>query len=361
MSSFSKKLAIILSHYTSNKLMANVYAKVDFYQQKEMTIVSTIVDDIKLNCYTVSPYNMIINYAQDELVKVDSKWQQYFFTIVIKIFSFIFKMVNFDKVQTINNYMLSTNIFSNEFSKVNLNKLTEIAIKKYPEHTLIIRSVNKAQNLQLFNKLSIQGWMPVVSRQVYLVTRAKECQNHRDYQRDNKLLSDEKYSYHSLDVKDFKLFEIAEGLYNQLYLMKYSLHNIHFKALYLQELVKIGILHLRLLYDNKQNQYVGVIGLIGEENTMTVPVVGYELTYSQDEALYRRLIVYAIDYAMQNKFVLNLSSGAPQFKTNRGAKSHIEYMFIYTKHLPVYKRLVWKMMYLVSNHIYKRVLQKLKL
>lgn len=142
---------------------------------------------------------------------------------------------------------------------------------------------------------------------------------------------------------------------------KYSIHNVQFKAIYLQELVKKELLHLRLLYDNQKNKYVAVVGLIGEDEVITAPIVGYDLSYDVKEALYRRVIAYILEYAKTNNYVLNLSSGASSFKLNRGAKANLEYMFVYTKHLPLFRRFIWKILSFISNNFYAVLLQRLKL
>ena len=119
------------------------------------------------------------------------------------------------------------------------------------------------KNPKLFEELKKDGWIAFVSRQVYIFDDFKRCQKHQNYRWDKKLLSDKRYEFKELDLDDFSLFEKAEELYNELYLKKYSKHNVQFKAIYLQELVKKELLHLRLLYDNQENRYVAVVGIIG--------------------------------------------------------------------------------------------------
>jgi len=174
-------------------------------------------------------------------------------------------------------------------------------------------------------------------------------------------LNSKRYIFKKLDINNFKLFEIAEDIYAQLYLIKYSQHNIHFKALYLKELQKQKLIHLRLLYDCVEDKYVGVIGLVGEGGVITAPIVGYDTNYDIKAALYRRVIAYGIEYAMQKNYLLNLSSGAPDFKTKRGAQAHLEYMFVNVKHLSLSKKIIWKVLSLIANYFYAPLLKRLKL
>jgi hypothetical protein len=361
MNSFSQRLYNIFEKYSSTELMGNVDTKVVRYELNNKVVLVSIVDDIKPNCYTVSPFNMMIAYSKDELMKIDSKIQRYFALALIYGFKSILKMLKIDTVQTLNNYMLSTNFFDKGFENIDILELEKVAFKNYPKHAMLIRSVNKMQNPILYEKLQNNGWIALVSRQVYIFKNINICKNHQNYLRDKKLLNSNRYIFKELDINDFELFEKAEELYNKLYLTKYSQHNIHFKALYLKELQEQKLIHLRLLYDCIEHKYVGVVGLIGEEGVITAPIVGYDNSYDIKEALYRRVISYSIEYAMQRKYLLNLSSGASDFKIMRGAEAHLEYMFVNVKHLSSFKKIIWKILSLIANYFYAPLLKRLKL
>lgn len=361
MSDFSHGLYDIFKKYPSHKLMSNVDTKVVKYELNHKCILVSIVDEIKENCYTVSPFSMMISYSKDELNKVNSKISKYFALSLIYGFESILKILKIDTVQTINNYMFSTNFFGKYFEDINIQDLEKVAYKNYPKHVMLIRSVNKVQNPKLYEKLNNNGWLALTSRQIYIFKGINICKKHKNYLRDKKLLNSERYIFKELDINDFELFEKAQELYNELYLTKYSKHNIHFKALYLKELQKHKLIHLRLLYDSRKDKYVGVVGLVGEDGVITAPIVGYDTSYDIKEALYRRVIAYSIEYAMQRKYLLNLSSGASNFKIMRGAEAHLEYMFVNVKHLGFFKKIIWKILSLIANYFYAPLLKRLKL
>lgn len=361
MNNFSQRLYNIFEKYSSMELMGNVDAKVVKYKLKNKDVLVSIVDEIKSNCYIVSPFNMMISYSKDELIKVDSKIQRYFASALIYGFESILKIFEIDTVQTLNNYMFSTNFFDKDFENIDILELEKVAYENNPKHTMLIRSVNKIQNSVLYEKLQNNGWIPLVSRQVYIFKSINICKKHQNYLRDKKLLNSDRYIFKELDINDLELFEKAEELYNKLYLTKYSQHNIHFKALYLKELQEHKLIHLRLLYDCVEDKYVGVVGLVGEEGVITAPIVGYDDSYDIKEALYRRVIAYAIEYTMKKKYLLNLSSGASHFKTMRGAEAHLEYMFVNVKHLSSFKKIIWRILNLIANYFYAPLLKRLKL
>ncbi len=67
------------------------------------------------------------------------------------------------------------------------------------------------------------------------------------------------------------------------------------------------------------------------------------------------------DIARQNKHLLHSSSGAAEFKRNRGASASIEYSAVYHRHLPLYRRLCWLILSPLLKKIGVPLLQKYKL
>ena len=344
-----------------SKLIKKLNTKFDFYKIENEFIITTVTDGVKPNSYVASPYALLIDYSEDELVKIESKLQRGFSYLLIKTFASFLRYTEIDKAQTLNNYMLSTNFFSKKWESLDVTSLEEKAIERYPEHALIIRSVNKTQNPKLFKHLSQNDWMPIVSRQVYVFDDKERWQKHRNTINDKKLLTDKRFEFCKVLVDDVKAFERAEELYGFLYLEKYSEHNIRFTAKYLKLLVEEKLLNLSLLRDKVTMEYVGVVGMTEEAKVITVPIVGYDMRYGQEEALYRRLMIFATSYTMERDCLLNLSSGAPQFKTLRGARAELEYMFVKVKHLSFRRRMGWYLIAFLSKYFYAPLLKRLKL
>lgn len=364
MTNFSKRLLGIWEPYSqkSSHLIGNLHARIESYVIDDEPILSSVVDDITPNCYVASPYSMIVSYAKDEIPKVTSKAQRVFSRMLIALLSALLKRGKIDTIQSLNNYMLSTNFFNDAWEeKVDLKALRQQAIQRYPQHALLIRSLNETQNPLLMQTLHNEHWLALVSRHVYIFNDWQKCRQTSNFQIDQKLLTSSRFVFVAPSLDDSHAFDEAKRLYNTLYLEKYSIHNVHFTADYLHALVKENLLHLRLLRDNENDAYVGVVGLIGESGVITVPIVGYDRMYPQTDALYRRLIVYALCYAMRHDYLLNLSSGAPSFKTLRGAKPTLEYMYVYVSHLPWHQRAVWKILSLISIYFYGPLLKRFKL
>ena len=353
---YSTRLLNIFQHYELTTLLTQVVTQIVVYTYNGISIITTVSEPVKNNTYVVSPYALMIQYGEDELIKIESTLQRGFFSVLIKFFSVVLKYVKIDKVQILNNYLFSTNFFSKEWETIVLDRVKKDAITSFPDHSLVIRSVNQIQNPNLYQNLCKDGWKPIVVKQAYIYDDIQRWQKSRNTKNDKKLLQSKQFSF--VESNDF---ERAIKLYNMLYLEKYTQHNIHYTSIFLEQLVMEGLLKLFFLQDTVSLQYVGVVGVTQENNVMTVPIIGYDRLYSQKDALYRRLVYHVTAYAFENHCLLNFSSGAPDFKTKRGAKSVLDYMFIYDKHLPLYRRMIWQSIYFVSKYLYAPMLQRLKL
>jgi len=64
--------------------------------------------------------------------------------------------------------------------------------------------------------------------------------------------------------------------------------------------------------------------------------------------------------ARENGHLLNESSGAAQFKRNRGGFAAIEYSAVYDQHLPWYRRLCWTVLAVLLVAIGIPLMQKYK-
>jgi len=358
---YSKEIYEIFTEYEASSLIGGLKTKFDFYEIDKEFVLATVTDKVEPNSYVASPFSLIIDYSEDELIKIESKIQRTFSYGLIKTFASFLYFSNLDKAQTLNNYLLSTNFFSKAWELLDIELLEKEAIERYPTHALIIRSVNKIQNPKLYANLKENGWIAITSRQVYLFNEHERWHKSHNVKIDKKLLNSKRYTFHKVTTENESNFKETERLYNLLYLEKYSKHNIHFKAKYLELLVERGFLDLYLLRDEVNQKYVGVVGMTLEDGVMTVPIVGYETKYSQKEALYRRLIIFAIEHAFKKEALLNLSSGAPMFKKLRGATAHMEYMMVKISYLPVRQRVGWRLIAFLSQWFYAPLLKRLKL
>lgn len=341
----------------SNKPIESLYADFSHYIQDGVVIPSSCSHPVDNNCYAVSPLTLITGYAQDELPKINNLWIRLVLLGLIKALTPVLKLARLNRVQTLNNQCLSTNMYSEGWRDLNIESLRQQAIRKEPAMPLQLRSLNEAQHETIIKRLKKDGWIALVTRQVYLYKSWNDFVVSRDFKRDLKLQEDISWQYKKLSTPEE--FAKAKQLYDMLYLKKYSMNNIRFSQSYMEQTSNKGLIKFIGLFHRGKMLAVLGIAIIG--NDMTCPIVGYDTTKPRNLNLYRRISVYTISYAWHNKLDFNMSSGAPSFKSNRKAKPEIEYSYIYVQHLPVFQRAVWGVLSAMGNRIYRPLLTHYKL
>ncbi|GLQ75022.1 GNAT family N-acetyltransferase [Vibrio penaeicida] len=320
-------------------------------------IPSTVSQPIANNCYAVSPLSLISGYAEDELPKVHNALARMLCRFMIKAVVIPLKLAKLDEVQTLNNQCLSTNMYSSSWHTISLQKIRDAALKLAPKQALLLRSLNPVQHLSIIENAKTDGWVPIATRQVYLHCDWANFKLTPDVKRDKKLLMEEGWKFRALESK--QECERAKTLYDALYLDKYSEHNIQFTAQYLYRMSQEDLIQLRGLF--YQGRMVAALGMVIIDGDMTCPIFGYDTSLPSKLALYRRISIFTIEYAKTHGLNFNMSSGAPRFKTHRGAKPEIEYSYVYTKHLTWFQRGIWRLLSVLTQTFYKPLLQKYRL
>lgn len=358
MTRFANDLLRLSERYKTTDLIANLHVRLEALSIDDQVLTCSVNDKPAANCWSVSVYSSIIDYGRDELVKLPS-YQRPFVAMLRGALAAIFKLVEIDRIVGVGNDCLSTNLFSRIFKNLDMNDLTATALDSYPHHALMIRSLNTVHHRELMDKLQEAGWHFLVNRQVYLIDNFESALTLKNNQKDLKLLSDNRFTFRQLTAQDdFSIFESAEALYNLLYVDKYSQCNMKYKAVLLREMVAMGTMNLYLLEERLTGLPVGCLGMVEEGGILTVPVLGYDTKRPRKEALYRRLCIFAKRYCSQKGLRQHLSSGAASFKRSRGAEAHLEYVALYSRHLSLPKRLVWRLLGWLTRSVYARLLEK---
>lgn len=348
---------LFLDMMKSPSSISGLHADFCHYQQDNIVIPATSSHPLTNNCYVVSPLTLLTGCAKDEVPKIKARWLQKLSLGLIKGLMPVLKSARLDKVQTLNNQCLSTNMYSQQWYNLNIALLRKQAIQRYPDLPLVLRSLNEIQHQPIIHHLKQDNWVPLVTRQVYLHSDWQSFSFNRDLIKDFKLLNQPGWRFQPLTTPEE--FARAHSLYNKLYLDKYSTNNIHFSVEYLQDATQRGLLKLIGLF--YQDQMLATLGMVIVDSQMTCPIFGYDTSKAQSMALYRRISAYSIKYAWDNQLQFNMSSGAPTFKTNRKAKACIEYSYVYIQHLPRFQRWVWRLTSWITTQFYQTLLTQLKL
>lgn len=333
----------------SSHWIANTQTFCCLFEQDQFWFPVTINDKIENNSYVCSPYHTYISYGKEELLLLRPK-NYLFFNKGIDVLSFFLRRGDIDKTVHINNFLLSSNLYPD--SELNYHRMTEKINNEYPSHAIIYRSLNEIMHKALLEKLKSIGYLLIPSRQIYYIDMNINYKKIYDYKNDLKQLEKSAYQVIGHDEIHGRDFDRILELYTLLYLNKYSTINPQFTIPFLKHVHKTRTIIFRGLR-NPHGILDGFLGRYQRFQTATMPLLGYDTNLPQQIGLYRMLMVLSLQLSIEEGKVLHLSSGAANFKRNRGAKSAIEYSAVWIKNLPNKQKCAWKLIHHITNEYIK--------
>ncbi|CAI6082763.1 GNAT family N-acetyltransferase [Cohnella sp. JJ-181] len=328
----------------SESWVGNVRARLVVMSVDGIPVPLTVNDAEYANSYVCSPYTHYVSYARQELSLLRSRALIAALSALLTGIGGLLKASRFNRVVHVNNWLLSTNLYpslSDEQWSAALDRL----ILAFPGHAIAFRSLNAALNARELQLLQDRRCRLVPSRQIYLLrTGDPDFANAKArwlLKRDRALA--ERHGYAVSGPADMTAADIPRiaALYKMLYLEKYSLHNPQFTARFLETALAEGTLELHGYRDAVTGRLDAVLGFYAREGAMTTPLFGYDTSLPQEIGLYRMLSALLIGLARDRGLLLHESSGAAQFKRNRGAVADMEYTAVYDRHLPAWRRASW--------------------
>jgi hypothetical protein len=237
--------------------------------------------------------------------------------------------------------------------------LIDQARERWPQHAIWFRSLNMRHNSAWIAALCEQGFALLPSRQVYLFHDIGHTR-HANLTRDLHLL--QRTALTRAEAQDFSAADFirVEELYRYLYLDKYSRLNPHYTAQFMQRWHQSGLLEFWGWRD-ETGILQAVVGLFRQQDTITVPIVGYNTALPQSLGLYRLLMAQVFTVAMRDQLNVNLSAGAAHFKRLRGGIAEIEYSAVLTRHLPARHRMAVASLRALTNVVGVPLMKKFKL
>ena len=316
------------------------------------------------NSYVVSPLTTYTGYAVDELRRMNRPWVSWPAKRLINIIGRRLIAARVDRLVQVNNWLLSTNLYPYAWDGLDLGEVKRFMVDSFPDHAIAFRSLNRFSNSVLIDRLESMGFVAIPSRQVYIFD-ARDGDKSNFLRRHNtridaKLLQNTSYESVDGDALSPSDYSRLEGLYNQLYLEKYSQLNPQFKAEWLRCGQADGWLKLQILRTT-ENRIDGVVGWFSNEKVLTAPIVGYDTSLPQSLGLYRLLTQMCLQESVRRRCVLNFSSGAALFKRLRGGQPEIEYSMVFVDHLNAQRVRAWRLLGRVLHSVGIPIMKKLKL
>lgn len=310
----------------------------------------TINETEYANCWVASPYNAVVLYALEELREVRNRIARTALAGLIHAVAPVLKAARINKVVCVNNWLLSTNLYGS-WSGDDLGLLTAKLVGEFPDHVIVFRSLNEATNPELLARFRAERFLLAPSRQIYFCDDPAAALRKQNTTIDHRLLT-RKTAYRIVRHNELTADDDARilDLYNQLYLQKYSYQNPQFTLRLIELWRRTGMLQLIGLR-SPEGRLDGIVGMFIRGEVITTPLIGYDLSLPSQLGLYRMLTLLVMQHANQTGKVLNLSSGAAQFKRHRGGRPFIEYSAVWCHHLPLFRRVTWRSLAALLQHV----------
>jgi hypothetical protein len=328
----------------SKAQMANVDTRVGVLRLDDLALPVTVNDGEYGNSYVCAPYNHYVDYAREELSTLREPVAEAALGVALHGVGLALRLAEINKVVHVNNWLLSTNLYP-PLSREQIRAITQMLVRRYPQHAVVWRSVNTVQGPGLFDAFRAEGYGWVASRQLYYQWPADEGfynTAHRKIQRrEAKVVAESPYEVLRPDAITAAMIPRLKDLYDQLYLQKYSIHNPQFTERFLETARVERTLGLTALRHRETGAIDGVAGYFVRNGTLTTPLFGYDLAVPQEAGLYRILSYLMYEEAKEHGWLLNMSSGAAEFKRSRGARPNLEASMVWDHHLPGPRRAAW--------------------
>ena len=324
----AQQLPLLLLQEGVDRLITNV--KTDYYFLKiDAYILPITVNHTEYqNAYLTSNY-YAVKQLREKANRLLKPW--------IGLYALIMKGIKVNQSVIVNNWLLSNSLYP-DLSIEQLELITTFLQEKFPHHLIMMRSINVADGKTLLQKLKQIHYHTFFSRQIFYfdpkTKPGKKAAYHR--RRDERLMENEGYT-----LGKSTNYEGLIELFNRIYKDKHTIYCPHYTPLYLKYAVESKFLTVKVL--QKEGKDVGVFGYTIRNGVMIVPFFGYDPASPTHRDVYRLLTMLVIKEAKTLNVALNDGSGGDQTKIFRGMQPVDEYAAIYTKHLPLGRKLFWKM------------------
>ncbi|WP_144449726.1 GNAT family N-acetyltransferase [Halalkalibacter nanhaiisediminis] len=331
-----------------------------YIENAKTTIALLSVNDILLpvtinekeyeNAYVSSLFSHYISYAIEELYLLKQPILEKGLTYLMKSVGSFLKQTGIDKVVYVNNWLFSTNL-QIDLTSTQIKRIVEFLTKKFPEHMIVFRSLSDYLHEDLISSFKENGFKELVSRQVYIAkpwNQLKKRQREHIKKDERQLIQHGYEQIEDIEPTEENMEQIKE-LYNQLYIGKYSNFNPLFTTAFYRHCMENEL--FKFIGISKDGKMLGCIGYWNRNGVMTTPILGYRVDLGNKLGLYRVLSNLIYQEGERHGLIGHWSSGASDFKMNRGAVSSLEYSMIYNDHLSFKRRMGVGLLRVLCNQI----------
>lgn len=315
----------------------------------------------KSQAYVASNIGQYFDYPIEEFQRFEivKGWKKTFSILSLRVLRKFSSVLKIDECVFINSFLLSSNLCPKNYEEI--PELIAYLKNKYPNKCFVFKGVSPEYNEKLFVDLSQSKFKPVFSRELYFISKTDD-----KYQKKRAFIRDRKHADKRTDIlwdSNDKLDQNEKSqflkFYEDLYIGKYSNLNPKYTIEFLNNIAEGGFFRIGSL--KKGNDFLGAQVLFQRDGMITTPFIGYNRDLPQEMGIYRILNYYLMDKASKSDLNLNLSSGAAEFKKQRGGVSGIEYNMVFVDHLHFLRKLPWIILGFIGRRFVIPNLSKVKL
>lgn len=303
----------------------------------DLRLPVTVDDGSHGRSYVSSPHSAYVLYARDEIGLMGLGALRFPAEGVLAVLAGLLRVARLNRAVHLDNWMLSTNLHG-AWDGAGLPAMRALLAERFPDHFAIIRSIDPWTSPALLAAVRADGWTLLPARQVWVTDDlARDWAPRSHTKADARALRRSGLTMEQPETLAPDDADRIAQLYHMLYVGRYSAINPIFTPRFVAHSAQSGLLTYRVLRD-AAGQIMAFAALRCAGGVGTVPLMGYDTSRPQDEALYRMASYCAADLARQRGLRFHGSSGASQFKRNRGAHGVIEFMAVDGRHLSAPRR-----------------------
>lgn len=337
---FAKRFLVPLVKNGTRYYIDNIDVEFRVLKVGEHALPLVLSDNDYKNSYVCSPYGHYIELALESLLNLKNSSLRYAAKKILVNLGKILKRGKINQIIYVNHWLFSTDLYPNELTPDQVSAAASFLKLKFPNHAIAFRSINAKTSPKLKKDLTQCGFKFIASRQVYITeTSNPDLFNTRIIKSDLKLWNEREYEIienHQLSEDDGK--QIL-NLYKKLTLEHHSHFNPCLNLRFIQLMIDRRLLQIRAL--KKDGMINGVVGYVVRNHIFTCPFFGYDKSHKDHPRLYRLLSTLLLLEAKTKNEIFHQSAGASFYKTVRRASTCMEYLAVYTKHLPYKQRGTW--------------------
>lgn len=326
----------------------NVNADFFVLKIKNFVFPVIVVTENYDNSYVCSPYAHYISLGKEHIDLVTNPFLRHPIKWLLNGLGRFVKSGRINSVVYVNNWLFSVDLYPKGLEREDISEIKNFLAARFPEHAIMFRSLNGMTNVPLIDALKNEGFHLIPSRYVLLTNATDESIfKTRILKSDLKFLRESPFEL--IDESQISSDEYPQLLnfYRLFYITQHSPLNPQFNLRFMKLMIEQGLMRFKILKVN--GAIKGVAGYFERGGIMYCPMLGYDKNDPDHKLIYRHLSTDLLLEARKNQWIFHQSAGASFYKSIRRAQGYMEYMGVYTAHLPFKQKTAWTLLGTLIN------------